>query len=106
MIGMGADFIRELQTAINTGKVVLGSRRTIKLLSTGKAKLVILAKNAPTIVAEEIKYKAKLSNTPLYVFEGSSKDLGAACNKPFFVSAIAVIDEGESGLLDLVKGQA
>ncbi|MEM0208238.1 MAG: ribosomal L7Ae/L30e/S12e/Gadd45 family protein [Thermofilum sp.] len=53
-----------------------------------------------------MKYKAKISNTPLYVFEGSSKDLGAACNKPFFVSAIAVIDEGESGLLDLVKGQA
>jgi large subunit ribosomal protein L30e len=103
---MGAEFIRELQTAINTGKVVLGSRRTIKLLSNGRAKLVILAKNAPTITAEEIKYKAKLSGTPLYIFEGTSKDLGAACNKPFFVSAIAVIDEGESNILQVAKGQA
>ncbi|ABL77693.1 50S ribosomal protein L30e [Thermofilum pendens] len=101
---MGAEFIRELQTAIKTGKVVLGSRKTIKLLSTGKAKMVILAQNAPTIIAEEIKYKARLAGIPVYVFEGTSKDLGAACNKPFFVSAIAVLDPGESNLIEMAKG--
>ncbi|PLJ76939.1 50S ribosomal protein L30e [Infirmifilum sp. SLHALR2] len=101
-----ADFIRELQTVLKTGKATLGYRSTLKAIVNGKAKLVILAKNAPSHIAEELKYYASLAQIPVYVFSGSSRELGAACNKPFLVSSIAVIDPGESSILLLAQGNA
>ena len=101
---MSADIIRELQTAIRTGKVVLGYRRTLRELVNDRAKLVVVAKNAPSHIIEELKYYASLSQTPILVFEGSSRELGAACRKPFTVSALAVLDPGESNILHMIRG--
>uniref|UniRef100_A0A7C4BBY4 Large ribosomal subunit protein eL30 n=1 Tax=Thermofilum pendens TaxID=2269 RepID=A0A7C4BBY4_THEPE len=102
---MSADVIRELQTAIRTGKVVLGYRRTLKELVNDRAKLVVVAKNAPSHIVEELKYYASLSQTLILVFEGSSRELGAACRKPFMVSALAVLDPGESNILHMIRGE-
>ncbi|RLE95738.1 MAG: 50S ribosomal protein L30e, partial [Thermoprotei archaeon] len=38
----GLDVVREIQTALRTGKVVLGSKQTLKMVVTGRAKLVII----------------------------------------------------------------
>lgn len=102
---MSANVIREIQTALRTGKVVIGYKQTRKKLANGEAKMVILAKNAPTDIVEEILYYSKLADVPVYIFEGTSRELGAACNKPFFVSAMAIIHPGESSILDIVKGE-
>ncbi len=102
---MSINIVREIQTAIRTGKVVLGFKQTRKALVNGKAKMVIVARNAPSYVIEEIKYYSKLAKTPIYVFDGTSRDLGATCNRPFFVSALAIINPGESSILELVKGE-
>lgn len=101
-----ADITRELQTVLRTGKAKLGHRSTLKAIISGQAKLVILAKNAPLDIAEEIKYYASLAQIPVYVFNGSSRELGAACNKPFLISSIAVIDPGESSILMIAQGEA
>ncbi len=97
------DFARELRTAIRTGKVVLGSRRTIKLLVNGQAKMVIIAQNAPEHIRRDIEYYAKLAKVPVYVYPGTSWDLGAVCQKPFMVAALAILDPGESNILDLAR---
>jgi len=97
------DFVRELQTALRSGKVVIGSKRTIKEVIQGRAKLVIVASNAPERIRSDIEVYAKIANVPVYVFQGSSWDLGAVCNKPFMVSALAIIDPGESSILEVVK---
>ncbi|RLE85849.1 MAG: 50S ribosomal protein L30e [Thermoprotei archaeon] len=97
------DFVRELQTALKSGKVVIGSKRTIKSLLSGKPKLVIVAANAPEDIRKDIETYSKIANIPIYIFQGTSWDLGAVCNKPFMVSAIAIIDPGESSILDIVK---
>lgn len=102
---MSANVIREIQTALRTGKVVIGYKQTRKALVNGEAKMVIVAKNAPSDIMEEIIYYSKLVGVPVYVFEGTSRDLGATCNKPFFVSALAIIHPGESSILDIVKGE-
>ena len=96
------DIEKELITAIKTGKVVLGSRRTIKLLKLGKAKAVIVAANAPPHIRNDIMYYAKLSNTPVYVYPGTSVELGMACGKPFMVASLAIIDPGSSRIVDLI----
>ncbi|MEM0377379.1 MAG: 50S ribosomal protein L30e [Thermofilum sp.] len=102
---MSAELARELQTALRTGKVVLGYRRTLKELVNDRAKLVVIAKNAPSHISEELKRYASLAKIPVLVFEGSSRELGSVCRKPFMVSALAVLDPGESTILQIAKGE-
>lgn len=102
---MSAELARELQTALRTGKVVLGYRRTLRELVSDRAKLIVIAKNAPSYIAEELKHYASFAKIPVLIFEGSSRELGSVCRKPFMISALAVLDPGESSLLQLAKGE-
>lgn len=102
---MSAELARELQTALRTGKVVLGYRRTLRELVNDRAKLIVIAKNAPEHISEELKRYAALAKVPVLVFEGSSRELGSVCRKPFMVSSLAVLDPGESSLLQIAKGE-
>lgn len=88
--------------AVDTGKVILGSKETIRNLKLGKGKLVIVAKNAPDEIMEDVKYYAKLSNIPVYIYNGSSVKLGAVCGKPFTVAALLIKDPGDSPILEMV----
>ena len=96
-------FENELRIAIRTGKVVLGSNNTIKLTKLGKAKLVVIASNAPPHIKKDIKYYTRLSNIPVYEYEGTNLELGAICGKPFSVASLAIVDPGESNILLLIK---
>ncbi|MCD6488664.1 MAG: 50S ribosomal protein L30e [Desulfurococcales archaeon] len=98
-----SDFARELQMVLKTGSVVLGSKKALKLVKLGKAKLIIVSLNAPPEVKKDLKYYCKLSNIPLYVFPGTNVELGAICGKPFSVAAMAIIDPGQSNIIDLIK---
>jgi large subunit ribosomal protein L30e len=100
------DISRELQVAMNTGKVTLGYKESLRAIINGSAKLVILASNAPAHIASTVQYYAKIANIPVYVFQGTSWDLGAAVRKPFKVSTIAIIDPGESNILALAGQQS
>ncbi|MEM3393864.1 MAG: 50S ribosomal protein L30e [Candidatus Methanomethylicia archaeon] len=86
---------RELQVAAKTGKIVIGSKSAIKRAKIGGA--------IPEDIKEDIIYYAKLSNIPVIEFHGSSWDLGAILGKPFMVSAVSIIDEGESELLKFAE---
>ena len=97
------DIERELVTALKTGTVVLGTRKTLKLLKLGKAKAVIIAANAPPEVKKDVLYYAKLGNTPVYIYPGTSVELGAVCGKPFTVMSLGIIDPGTSRIVDIVK---
>jgi large subunit ribosomal protein L30e len=62
--------------------------------------MVVIAGNCPE------NYRASLtSKTSLFVhtYDGSSVQLGKACGKPFMVSALAIVDPGESDLLSLKR---
>ncbi len=100
---MSLSLERELRNLVKTGKVYLGVRESMKAVRLGKAKLLIIAENTPPEYRERLKYYAKLSKTPIIVFKGTSVDLGLTIGKPFRVSAIAVIDEGSSRILELVE---
>ncbi|WP_457753423.1 50S ribosomal protein L30e [Thermococcus sp.] len=99
------DVAFELRKALETGKVVIGSNKTVKLAKIGGAKLIIVAKNAPKEVKEDIYYYAKLSNIPVYEYEGTSVDLGTVLGKPFVVASLAIVDPGESNILALAGGK-
>jgi len=97
------DIEKELVNALKTGKVVLGSRKTLKLVKLGKAKAVVVAENAPPEIRDDIIYYAKLGNIPVYVYPGTSLELGAVCGKPFTVASLAILDPGNSRIIDLIE---
>jgi len=88
------DIGRALKSAINTGKVEFGADQTEKAVKSGKAQLVILARNCPSEFL-------KGADVKIHIFEGNNMELGALCGKPFSVSALAVIDKGSSNILTL-----
>ncbi len=95
------DFTFELRKAQDTGKIVMGAKKAIQYAKMGGAKLIIVAKNARPDIKEDILYYAKLSGIPVYEFEGTSVELGTLLGRPHTVSAISIIDPGESRILAL-----
>ncbi len=94
---MKVDLSKALRRALKTGIVYLGSKRTIKAARDGKAKLIIVARNCP----EEVMDELKKFDTKIVTYDGTNMELGAICGKPFSVAALAVIDEGESEILNV-----
>ncbi len=95
------DVQRSLRTAVQSGKVLIGADQAAKAIGRGEAKLVILAANCPA--HESIRASAKDKRVPVYDFAGIGTQLGPACGKPFAISALAVVDAGESDILALTK---
>ena len=87
--------IGAIRLTVESGKVGFGSRKAL----AENVKLLIIAKNAP----ERIKEDMSKSKIPTIEFEGSTMELGAVCGKPFPVSVLSVMNEGNSNILELVK---
>ncbi|MDN7012056.1 50S ribosomal protein L30e [Methanoculleus sp. FWC-SCC3] len=93
------DFNASLRKAVKTGTVFLGRNKTQESIEEGKAKLVVVARNSP----ESVKNLVKETEIPVYVYEGSSVQLGKACGRPYVVSALAVVEPGESDILNAAR---
>lgn len=92
---------RKVAQAVATGKVIVGTDKSLKALKQGQAKLVIVSSNCARDKLEDVKYYSKLSNVQLHVFNGDSTSLGLACGKPFSVDMLAVLDQGSSNILSI-----
>jgi large subunit ribosomal protein L30e len=97
------DIDKAITAAVKTGKVSFGASSAVQSAQTGKAKLIIIAANAPKKVREDIEYYGNLSKVPLIIFKGSSLDLAAVCGKPFTVSALSIREPGDSEVLKLTE---
>ncbi|MHA1917127.1 MAG: 50S ribosomal protein L30e [Candidatus Ranarchaeia archaeon] len=103
---MSTNINQAIRIAYQTGKVTLGTKRTLDIVIKKKAKMVVIANNSPVDLKEEIDRITKIASIPLVVFNGSSYDLGSACGKPFMVNALAIQKEGDSNILDIVGGSS
>ncbi|NLB00437.1 MAG: 50S ribosomal protein L30e [Methanomicrobiales archaeon] len=93
------DFNASLRKAVKTGTVFLGRNKTLESIEEGKAKLVVVARNSP----ESVKTMVNETDIPVYVYDGSSVQLGKACGRPYVVSALVVIEPGESDILNVAR---
>ena len=93
----------QIRRAMETGRIVLGYKESEKSLMNGRAKLVILASNASGDEAHRIQYFAKVGEVPIYMYNGTTLELGQVCGKPFTVSMLAVEDVGDSSILEIVR---
>ena len=99
----GVDAVREIRRAVDTGKVLFGTKEAEKSLKNGTARLLIIANNAPKLTMDKLVSFAEMGKIPLYRFAGTGLELGSACGKPFTVSTMTVEGEGKSRVLEIVK---
>jgi large subunit ribosomal protein L30e len=97
------DLQKSIRLAVDTGSVVLGMRRCKKLALSGKSKLVIFSGNCPLEDKQELEHACSLSGIRAMEFKGTSVELGTVCGKPFSVSALSVLEAGNSDILSEVK---
>ena len=97
------DINKQLNTAIETGKVIFGSNKTIDEVLTAEPKMVILSRNCPPKQRESIKYYCALSETPYVTIKDSSLELGSAIGRSHLISTVCILDEGESTILEVQK---
>jgi large subunit ribosomal protein L30e len=92
------DLSHALKVALQTGKVRIGVTETVEAAKAKGAKLLIVAKSCPD---KELLEKKKFDKIPIYHYEGNAVELGAACGKPFPISALAILEPGSSAILSL-----
>jgi large subunit ribosomal protein L30e len=97
---MQIDLDKSLRSVMRTGKVLVGTKQAIKASKRGVAKLVIVASNCP----DEVKKEITSSKVPVYEYPGLSVDLGPMCGKPFIVSALTILEAGDSDIMALARG--
>ncbi|MBN2202846.1 MAG: 50S ribosomal protein L30e [Candidatus Aenigmarchaeota archaeon] len=83
--------MKELKDALKENKVVMGTDRTMKSVKLGKAETVVLASNCPDDVRKDLEKYTKLSGIKLENFEGTAKQLGVFCGKPFSIASLAIV---------------
>lgn len=98
------DVNRALRSATQTGTVVLGLNESLRTILEKKAKLVVIAQNAPEAAVSQIHAAAEKAKTPIYSYAGKNTELGPACGRPYSVAVLSVVEAGDSDVLQLAKG--
>ena len=93
------DLARQLKLGITTGTVFFGQRQTTSACNKGDARLVLVAANCPEDYISNLT--SSHPDVPVHRVTMVNRQLGAACAKPFPVSALCVVDPGQSELLTL-----
>ena len=95
------DVNKVLKNVVKKGNVKIGRKETISAISNGSAKLIVLSDNCTYI--NEIDKLSKEKKIPIYNFNSNGIDLGHTCGKNYVVSSFAVIDEGDTNILQIIK---
>ena len=99
---MKPDLEKAINMAVSTGKVKLGYQSTINSLLTGKVKATIVSSNIPKTARETIERHCQLSSIPIIEYEKSGVDLGAICGRPHKITSIAILNPGNSKIMDYI----
>ncbi len=92
------DLAHALKVALQTGTVKVGVHEAVKSAEAKKARLLIVSSSCPD---KRLTGERRFDRIPVYHYEGTAVELGAACGKPFPISALAVLDPGTSAILSL-----
>lgn len=80
----------DVQSSIKSNKAIIGHNESIKYIKTNTPKMIIVAKNLPVSIRQELEHNAKVSKIKFEIFDGTSKELGIVCGKPFPVTTIVI----------------
>ena len=94
---------KQLKTILKSGEVIFGTNTVLSDVQSGNVKVVVISKNCPKEIEEDIKKYTSLANIPIVVFDGTSMELGEFCGKPFLIAAISIRNLGKVSLKEFVK---
>ena len=80
----------DIKSALENDKVLIGKKRIIKDIKTKDLNLVIVASNCPDEIKKDLNHYAKIGEVNVQEFDGTSKELGTFCGKPFPIATIAI----------------
>lgn len=95
------DINKALKDVSKKGTIILGEKQTKAAIQKGTAKLVVMANNCP--LAKTITTLANEQKIPVFTYASTGVELGYTCGKNYAVSCFAVLEEGDSSILQLVK---
>lgn len=97
------DVNSNIRVAFKTGKFILGKNQVLRYLRDNSFKMIITSNNCPEELLTQLNYYNSLLKDKIYIhnYKGSSWDLGLTCAKPYMISVIGVVNEGDSDLLSL-----
>ncbi|MHA2390363.1 MAG: 50S ribosomal protein L30e [Promethearchaeota archaeon] len=97
------DIDNNIRVAYKTGKFIYGKNQVLKYLRTSPFKMLITSNNCPADLLNQLNYYNSLMKEKIHIhrYKGSSWDLGLTCAKPYMISVIGVVNEGDSDLLSL-----
>jgi len=84
------DIIAQIQSAVKANNVIIGHKKSVEYIKNNSPELVVIANNIEEDKKRELEHDAKISGVRVEVFEGSSKDLGIICGKPFPISVLVI----------------
>jgi large subunit ribosomal protein L30e len=94
------DMNRALRQVVQTGEVHFGVRQARKALRDRTAQLLVVPENIPQATLDELMSASKV---PLVRFSGTNFELGTVCGKPFSVSALTIIEAGDSDIMESIN---
>ena len=98
---MDVEANKEIRRAVDTGKVVFGTKVARKKILAQEGEMVIVSSNMPTNEKETLKQLVTVEGKKFFEYSDTGLVLGSVCGKPFTVSVMLVLDAGKSKVLEL-----
>ncbi len=95
-----SDLNNDLRLVIDTGKVIFGSREVERAVNSAQAKAIVVALKGKKEIVADLMHVCKIAGIRTIAFNGNSLELAALCGKPHSVNALAIIEPGNSGILN------
>lgn len=80
----------EIKKLFESGKLVLGEERTMRMLKNGSAKKVYLSNTCKVDLCQDVKRYAELAKIDIVEVPMTADEIGALCRKQFGVSILSV----------------
>ena len=85
--------ITEIKKALETGNIIIGTKRTIKNIKRGITTKVFLASNCNEDVKKEIQSYCSINKVEIVELSAPNDELGIICKKPYSISVLSLIKE-------------
>ena len=85
------DNLVDIKKNLKTGKLVIGTERTLKSLELGKLSKVFASSKTPKNIIDDFEHYCNLSKTELVMLNVPNDELGIICKKPFSISIMGLL---------------
>ena len=83
--------LQDIKKNLKTDNLIIGTKRTLKMLKSGKLKKVAAASNIPEELDKDLSYYSELAKVEYSRLDMPNDELGTYCKKPFSISVIGLL---------------